>query len=366
MWWGLKDYVAAPDNYSRDRRIRIGEGITGDVYKEIDKRTGQEVAIKEFAEFHCFYFIREVTMHIELQNLRVVRLLGFFPPKVKDDTCLGRAFIITELMPNGTLSDMLRRRFDGDPHPEFGPTEWSKAIFGIVFTMMQLHERGVMHRDLQPENVLLDENFEIKIADFGLSRMSTNLEKTGNVGSPLFMAPELLNGDGAYDNSVDVYAFAMLLYQTFTDQQIFEGCTRPMPRVAKIMEAVGAGRRLRRVEDIPDRWWEMITDCWDQSPVRRPSFRMLTERMLDDDLVMEGTDMERYREYQRRLTEGHAADEGHEPGILQPEPRLDFERPALTVARLAAAGHPEFRRIYKKGPSKCLRDLRPFPFKRRK
>ena len=366
MSWGLKDFVADPENYIREPRILIGRGSTCDVYKAIDRRTGQEVAIKEFTDFDAYYFIREVCMHIELHHLRIVRLLGFYPPKVGDDSCFGRAIIITELMPNGTLSNMLQRKFHGDPHPDFGPTELSKAMFGIVCTMMQVHELGVMHRDLKPENVFLDENFEIKIADLGFARASNDLEKTLSIGSPIFMAPELMMDNGGYDQSIDVYAFGVLLYRCYTDQAILEGETRQMRRVDMMMKAVRDGRRLRHVECIPDEWWEVITDCWQQEPRARPSFRMLRDRMLRGDLVMAGTDMEQYRDYQRRLMAELETDKGHELVIPQPEQRPDVDRNPPTVAQLAATGHPEFLRIYKKGPSEIPRDRKPFPFKRHK
>ena len=90
------------------------------------------------------------------------------------------------------------------------------TLIEISNGMKYLHERGIIHRDLKPENVP-------RICDFGSSRSmpklhskSSKLTMTGKIGTPLYMAPEILKGKTNYNETVDVYAFAIIMYEIVT------------------------------------------------------------------------------------------------------------------------------------------------------
>jgi serine/threonine protein kinase len=179
----------------------------------------------------------------------------------------------------------------------------SKAIFGIAFTMSQLHQRKIVHRDLKPGNIFLDENWEPRVADFGLSR-SENLNMTMTIGTPLFMAPELFMDDGeGYTEKVDVFAFSIFVYQLFTNEVELDD-DRPYRSSRQLMMRIGQGRRLKRLEEVPDKLWELIQECWRQEAAERPSFKTVVEKLkMDLEICMPGTDLKQYEEYQKRLIE---------------------------------------------------------------
>jgi serine/threonine protein kinase len=298
------NYVINPADCEKEIR-QIARGYSGQVFLCEHKRTGDLVALKKFdglsdpREQICF--IREIAIPLKLDLPGIVKLIGFRFPEPK--TC-APGLIITEWMPNGTLQDLLKSKHTGKPRPEFGPTEQSKAVFGIASTMAQIHERSVIHRGLKPADVLFDANWEIRIGDFGLARI-IGIKMTMAIGFPLFMAPELFDDDDTYSFPVDVYAFGVLLYQFFTDQQVFEGIGRQPRGPQQIMTAVARGQRFKRPIGVPDPFWNLIRRCWAPDPDDRPSFEEIVKLMLEsNDFTFPETDLEKYDEYRQRMTTG--------------------------------------------------------------
>ena len=370
----LRDYLINPDDYEVGKQL--GKGACGEVFEAKEKATGRVVAMKKLNDLNDprdqKLFVREVVVPVRLSRLSIVNMLGFRFPEPKGDGTVMPGIIITELMRNGTLKDILQRKFRGDPDPRFGPTEWTKAIYGIAHAMREVHKQGAMHRDLKPENVFLDDNFEIKIADFGLSKLvKDGLQNTLQVGSPIFMAPELMiSNDTTYDSSVDVYAYGVLIYQTFTNNLQLSGKGQPQ-RIAQLMMRVARGDRLKRMSEIPDCWWELIERCWDQVSSNRPTFSDIVELLEEGKLVIPGTDMDRYREYQRRLEAEHVRDEDVKRLLQSTIMRTGtgYGGPP-TVADLAMSGDQSWIDLYDKEMTKSMRgefpnDIRPFPFKRK-
>lgn len=91
-------------------------------------------------------------------------------------------------------------------------------LLGIADAMRYLHEHGVIHRNLKPENILIDTKNYPQVSNYGLSKcISSSLTKTSNC-TPLYMAPELLRGEDVYIPEVDVYSFSILAYEIITCQ----------------------------------------------------------------------------------------------------------------------------------------------------
>lgn len=321
----------------------LGRGACGRVYAATDKRTGQQVAAKFLLETKndqdIRMFLREVAVPLKVKCQGIVHVLGFSLPSE------GReALIVTEFMPNGTLASVMKKKFDGTPDPKFGPTEWSKALYGIAHTMSQVHRYNAMHRDLKGENVFLDENYEVRIADFGLAKMiKDSVENTLQIGSPLFMAPELLNGsEGNYDKSVDVYAFGVLVYSTFTKSMELDRGVK-VRNAQQLMLNIMRGARLKRVPEIPDVFWSLITRCWDQNPLNRPTFDDIVTEMDKCELVIAKTDMAKYNEYRNRLKSHEVAPARGLEEFLKTKAKTQGPP---TVANLAESGDPWFQKIY--------------------
>jgi serine/threonine protein kinase len=153
--------------------------------------------------------MREVDVLRQVVYPAIIGLIGFLLPAEDPDDpeIISPPIIVTEWLARGSLDD-----FMSDPieYAKLTPKVKAKIAIGIVLGMRYMHVSGVMHRDLKPGNILLDERFEVRIGDLGSARF-TDLQATmtGTVRTPSYMAPEILDAD--YGLSVDVYSFAMRL-----------------------------------------------------------------------------------------------------------------------------------------------------------
>ena len=129
--------------------------------------------------------------------------------------------MITEYMSNGSLDSLFN-----NTDQKLSPTKKYIILLGIALGMKYLHYKGIIHRDIKPGNVLLDENFHPKICDFGCSKSSTdaifNLVLPDQEGTPIYMAPEIFS-DGFSSYQVDIYAFSILAYELITGNAPFKG-----------------------------------------------------------------------------------------------------------------------------------------------
>lgn len=116
---------------------------------------------------------------------------------------------VLQLMPNGSLRDLLRR-FKIN-FWKFNERDLLSFALDIAIGLKYLHQNGVIHRDLKPENLLFDENYRLKITDFGVSKLTVNNNFANHtrVGTLAYMAPEVFLNH-AYDNSVDVWGFGVI------------------------------------------------------------------------------------------------------------------------------------------------------------
>ena len=286
---------------------KIGYGSLGDVFKVIHRETG-EVCVKE--GLRCIgtreldHFLHQVRVLSDLHIPEIVRILGVrISPTLGFETWPSDpGAIFTEYAPNGTLKQKLYEIYKGKRDPHFGSTEMSKAIFGIAATMAKIHKRKIMHGELRPSKVLIDENFEIKLQKFGLLEFSLfDLGRKPFSESALFAAPEVNEFKMSFPS--DVYAFAIFVYRVFTNNLVLE--SGPCRRIHQCLMRLLRGDRPKRVPEMSDIWWELITKCWKQDPNDRPTFDDIVGKMLaNDELVIRGTDLSEYKKYQRRLVDG--------------------------------------------------------------
>jgi serine/threonine protein kinase len=223
-----------------------------------------------------------------------VGLIGFvMPDEVRN------AMIVTEWMPNGSLEDLMR---DLTAYARLTPTQKVKIVIGICKGMGHIHALGGMHRDLKPANILLDANYEIRIADFGSSKFSTpdqTLRRTAGMGTPVYMAPEAINDN--YDASVDVFSFAMMLWEIATGKSLVE---------AYKGEATNAVRWFKFVENrrpafdgINAAVQGIIECCWDNDPASRLGWSDILDYLEQNQYDLVGpVDQAAVREYLGRIT----------------------------------------------------------------
>jgi beta-lactam-binding protein with PASTA domain len=198
---------------------RIGTGGMADVYLARDQLLGRQVAVKllhhRFAEDQEFVerFRREASSAAGLSHPNVVAIFD----RGEWD---GTYYIAMEYLPGRSLKAVVR---------EQGPLEPAAAI-DIVIQILQAarfaHRRGVIHRDLKPHNVILDEEGRAKVTDFGIARAgASDMTLTGSImGTAQYLSPEQAQGH-AVSAASDIYAVGIVLYELLTGTVPFDGET---------------------------------------------------------------------------------------------------------------------------------------------
>lgn len=316
--------------------FELGEMIGGSsittVFRAENKKTHEIVAIKVFdpkeikfkiAQVHL---LRGITLPFLLNLPGIVKIKGFRFPlvdeerikdklleirptpknKLKSPLDLTNAIIFSEYMPNGNLETFINDyfRFKRQLNERTNPTIRSKIIFGIAAIMKRVHKYNIVHLKLNPRSILLDENLEPHIEDFNLAKVvDDNMEM--QTGVPLYMAPEqFMDGDETYDVSVDVFAFAMIIYRMFS--RCFNYSEQKRVRcIQQFWSLIGRGKRPCRPDSIPDCYWELIQNCWRQNPRDRLTFEEITEILKSDKFAIEEfgkkTNLDELHEYQNRI-----------------------------------------------------------------
>jgi serine/threonine-protein kinase len=198
---------------------RVGSGGMADVYLASDQLLGRKVAVKvlhhRFAEDQEFVerFRREASSAAGLSHPNVVAVFD----RGEWD---GTYYIAMEYLPGRTLKAIVR---------EHGPLEPAAAIDIVVQVLRAVrfaHRRGVIHRDLKPHNVILDEEGRAKVTDFGIARAgASDMTLTGSImGTAQYLSPEQAQGHAVSESS-DLYAIGVVLYELLTGKVPFEGET---------------------------------------------------------------------------------------------------------------------------------------------
>jgi hypothetical protein len=245
---------------------RIGLGSYGEVFNA--DWNGTEVAVKKFLDQDfsgaaLAEFKREVLIMQRLRHPNVVLFMGAVtrPPNLS---------IITEFLPRGSLYRLIHR-----PHSQIDEKRRIKMAFDVAKGMNCLHTSipTIVHRDLKSPNLLVDNNWNVKVADFGLSRWkhSTFLSSKSTAGTPEWMAPEVLRNENS-NEKCDVYSFGVILWELATLRLPWSGMN-PM----QVVGAVGfQNRRLDIPKHVHPLVARIIWQCWQTDPNLRPSFAQLT------------------------------------------------------------------------------------------
>jgi eukaryotic-like serine/threonine-protein kinase len=245
-------------------REQLGAGATGVVYRATDG--ADEVAVKVLRaadESTRRRFAREARLAQAADSRHVVPILG-----------VGEGYLVMPLYRGGSLAERLRR----DTRLPIDETVDLAAQLGRGLDA--LHSHGVVHRDVKPSNVLVDDDGVAALADFGLARGvdSTQLTRDGQLlGTPHYLAPELIEGAAAQPAS-DIYALGCVLYECLVGDPPFAGRTDAEIGFAHLVEPPPDPRERR--PDLPAELGHVVLLALEKDPARRPTTATALARML--------------------------------------------------------------------------------------
>src|SRR5262245_715981 len=236
----------------------LGRGATGEVYRADDLKLGQRVALKLLSPSsgpHPNFvtrFITEVRLARDIAHPNVCRVYDIGEAD-------GWHYLSMEYIDGETLASLLRRI--GSLPPEKALDVARQLCAGLAAA----HDRGVLHRDLKPGNIMLDGRGQVRIVDLGFA---TPLGDSINAiaGTPGYMAPEQTAGQDAGERT-DLYSLGVVLYEVFTGRRLFH--------VKTIAERIVAGEpgpaALARLSGIDPAAERVIRRCLEPDPADRPT-----------------------------------------------------------------------------------------------
>ena len=341
----LSPYVVSKHDFIVGKNI--GSGGFSQVYVGLRKSTRQICAIKvlnyrNLKKDRFLLYKREIEVLAKCQNPFIMGFVGF---------TVDRPYAIcTEFLRNGSLYHALRKK-------SLSGTQKTLIALGIAHGMQRLHELKIIHRDLKSLNILLDKHMVPKIADFGLSRFSDGEETymTSKVGTYQWMAPELFEA-GQYDEKVDVYSYAVILWELLTGRQPFRG--KNVVEIATLV--LHQAKRPEIPAKTPSKLAELISLCWSADPKNRPSFAMIVKHFASHKVRFPGADLKDVDKMMKKVMSGSTKETiGVEEELVLPEDlRADIpndifglhktEKPKGQV-KLPTPGTPNFRGEFEAG-----------------
>ena len=253
-----------------DRRSSdIGRGTFGEVKKGIWR--GEEVAVK-FLKTTMLTSAETISQFIEecnvMKNLRHPNILLYMGASTKGPDF----FVVTEYCENGNLFEQLHlnRNF------KLTWEEVRRIALEIAYGVNYLHSYNppILHRDLKSMNVLLDSNYQVKLADFGNTKL-LDVQMTKQKGTFQWMAPEVIKGN-VYTEKSDVYSFGIIMNELATRTPPYQGVDKKevARKVAKDPEYRPAIK-----PRIPKDWIDLMTKCYDANEKKRPNFNEIIDSL---------------------------------------------------------------------------------------
>lgn len=261
---------------------QIGEGGMASVYRALDLRTGHRVAVKflrqelqanpEFLD----RFRREATAASRMSHHNIVNLLD-----IGDNP--ASPYLVFEFVDGKTLKDIITE------HGQLPQGTSVQIAIRILSALRHAHEAGVIHRDIKPQNILVDKQGYIKVSDFGIARMvGTHTadvdQKQGVMGSVHYFSPEQARGETATFAS-DLYSVGCVLYEMLTGRVPFEGETQVSVAMQHVQATAQPVREL--AEEVSPSIEAVIKKAMEKEPANRYSSALLMAQALHDALSPE-------------------------------------------------------------------------------
>ena len=198
----------------------LGQGGMGSVYRAMDQTLHRPVAVKVISGDVASNpelksrFLQEARTVAKLRHPNIVAVYSAGDAE-------GLLYFAMELVPGESLRDLIQRE------GKVEPARAERILHELALALDYAHANGIVHRDVKPENILLDrETGRAMLTDFGVARAlenSGNMTGTGMIlGSPRYMSPEQATGEATIDGRSDLYALALVGYEMFTGKPVVD------------------------------------------------------------------------------------------------------------------------------------------------
>ncbi len=246
---------------------RIGKGAMADVYLAEQRSLGRRIALKVLKndlaadDSYVKRFVREARAVAKLSHQNLVQ--------VYQADCLdGHWFIAQEYVQGQSLQQLIQRK--GSLTPE----QTAEILWCACAGLGKAAQEGIVHRDIKPDNILLGDDGEVKVADFGLARVNdpagtknTALTQAGmTLGTPLYMSPEQAQGK-PLDHRSDMYSLGITAYHALTGQPPFRGETALAVAIQHVNKQAEPLTKLR--PDIPQPLARIVHQMIEKQPDKR-------------------------------------------------------------------------------------------------
>lgn len=239
---------------------KIGAGGMADVYKAKDHKLNRFVAVKvlkqEFREDTAFIskFRVEAQSAAGLAHPNIVNVYD-----VGDDN--GIYFIVMELVEGITLKDYIGKK------GRLAVREATSIAVQVSMGLQAAHQKGIVHRDIKPQNIIISTDGKVKVTDFGIARAaSSNTISSNAMGSVHYSSPEQARG-GYSDAKSDIYSLGITMFEMVTGKVPFEGDTTVAIAIKHLQEEMPSPQKF--VPDLPLSTVQIINKCTQKSADRR-------------------------------------------------------------------------------------------------
>lgn len=320
----LMDLLESKDIFNGLKKIgKDFHGAEWLVRHYIHPKNGMHVAYKQLMNTPTYdsfkQLIREIDITNRVRHPCTMQLVSF------DLSNLEKPIIVDKFYEKGSLDNFFGKTFIDSKYREWGNmtlnpsdgnemeskieiekgTVYTIFMYGIARGIKYLHKLKVFHRDLKPANIVIDEFYRPYIADFGFSKISENSRNSAKLGSPLYMAPEILqDGCNRYSFPADIFALGLIFY-SLTE---CKACTvninkklRPDQILKKIYQDYSNGNmpELRPT----NKFSGLIQRMWSVNPEQRPKIDEICKILEEEDYWFENTDREAFLAYKKEIDE---------------------------------------------------------------
>ena len=274
-----------------EKKVQIGKGSFGKVYLIKSKETNKEYALKTITinkDNELEKAIKEANILRELDHPNIISFKGAFKSDQKK-----QLYIVTEYAEGGDLGQLLSHNYEKNIY--FEEKQLLNWLIQCCFALFYLHEEEILHRDIKPSNIFLMKDNTIKLGDFGIAKdiHIFHSTKTLNVGTPLYMAPEIIE-EKRYDLKVDIWSLGVTFCHLMTLNFPFDLKKKIENKCDNIIKGIKSNKITdsngNYKEEIKNKYSKEFLDLINQMMSLNPQKRPNIEDILKKDIIIKRMD----------------------------------------------------------------------------